>query len=58
MVELLTSYGLTEILVFLVLLGVAFKSVSTFIDWLRAKRNTDALKDMKPEKLEKAIQDE
>ncbi len=58
MVELLTSYSLTEILVFLVLLGVAFKSVSTFIDWLRAKRNTDALKDMKPEKLEKAIQDE
>ena len=58
MVELLTSYNLTEILVFLVLLGVAFKSVSTFIDWLRNKRNTDALKDMKPEKLEKAIQDE
>jgi ParB family chromosome partitioning protein len=40
------------------LLGVAFKSVSTFIDWLRAKRNADTLKDMKPEKLEKAIQDE
>ena len=55
MVELLTSYSLTEILVFLVLLGVAFKSVSTFIDWLRNKRNTDALKDMKPEKLEQEI---
>ena len=58
MVELLTSYSLTEILLFLVLLGVAFKSASTFIDWLRSKRNADALKDMKPEKLEKAIQDE
>lgn len=58
MVELLTTYNLSEILVFLVLLAIAFKSVSSFIDWLRAKRNKDALKDMKPEKLEEQIKQE
>ena len=58
MTELLTTYSLKEILLFLVLLGAAFKAFSTFVDWLKDKRNKDALKDMEPEKIKESIQTE
>lgn len=55
MVELLTTYDLSEILIFIVLLAVAFKGVSSFIDWIRDKRRKITLEEMKPEELEKKI---
>lgn len=58
MVELLTTYNLSQILIFIVLLAGAFKAISNFLDWLKNKRKTDTLKDMKPEELEKQIKQE
>lgn len=58
MTELLTTYSLSEILVFLVILATAFKGVSTFLDWLQDKRRKDVLKDLRPEELEKQIKQE
>ena len=58
MVELLTTYDLSEILVFIVLLAIAFRGVSSFLDWLRDKRHKDVLKDLKPGELEKQIKKE
>ena len=58
MVELLTTYDLSEILIFIVLFAVAFKGVSSFIDWVRDKRRKITLEEMKPEELEKKIMQE
>ena len=58
MVELLTTYNLSEILMFIVFLAIAFKSVSGFLDWLKDKRKKDVLEDMKPEELEKQLKQE
>ena len=58
MVELLTTYDLSEILIFIVLLAVAFKAVSSFIDWARDKRRKVTLKEMQPDELAKQIAQE
>ena len=58
MVELLTTYNLSEILVFIVFLAIAFRGVSSFLDWWKAKRRKDTLDEMKPEELEKQIKQE
>ena len=58
MVELLTTYDLSEILIFIVLLAVAFKAVSSFIDWARDKRRKVTLKEMQPDELAKQITQE
>ena len=58
MTELLTTYSLSEILMFLVTLAIAFKGVSSFLDWLRDKRKKVVLKELQPEELEKQIQQE
>lgn len=58
MVELLTTYNLSEILVFIVLLAAAFKAISSFLDWWKAKRRKDTLDEMKPEELEEKIKQE
>ena len=58
MVELLTTYDLKEILVFLVLLAAAFRAMSSFLDWYREKRKKFTLDEMKPEELEKKIKQE
>jgi len=58
MVELLTTYELSEILIFIVLLAVAFKGVSSFIDWARDKRKKITLKEMQPDELAKQIAQE
>lgn len=56
--ELLTTYSLSEILVFIVLLAGAFKAISSFLDWLKEKRHKEVLKDMQPEQLEAQIKQE
>ncbi len=58
MTELLTTYSLSEILMFVVALAVAFKGVSTFIDWVQEKRKKDVLKSMLPESLENELKQE
>ena len=58
MVELLTTYDLSEILIFIVLLAVAFKAVSSFIDWARDRRKKITLKEMQPDELAKQIAQE
>ena len=58
MTELLTTYSLSEIIVFMILLAGSFKAVSSFIDWYKGKRRTDTLKEMKPEELDKRISSE
>lgn len=58
MTELLTTYSLSEILMFIVTLAVAFKGVSTFIDWVQEKRKKDVLKSMLPESLECELKQE
>lgn len=58
MTELLTTYSLSEILMFIVALAIAFKGISSFLDWLRDKRKKDVLKDMQPDELEKQIKQE
>lgn len=58
MVELLTTYDLSEILIFIVLLAVAFKAVSSFMDWARDKRKKITLKEMQPDELAKQIMQE
>lgn len=58
MVELLTTYSLTEILIFIVLLAGAYKALSSFIDWWKTKRRKDTLEEMKPEELEKQLNQE
>ena len=58
MVELLTSYSLSEIIVFIILLAGAFKGFSSFVDWIRLKRRKLTLDEMKPEELEKEINKE
>lgn len=57
MMALLETYSITEILIFLVLLAIAFKSVVTFWDWLVSrlsvhfkKENEQALQQEKTEK--------
>ena len=58
MTELLTTYSLSEILMFVVALAVAFKGVSTFIDWVQEKRKKDVLRSMLPESLENELKQE
>lgn len=58
MVELLTTYDLSEILMFIVLFAIAFKAVSSFIDWARDKRKKVTLKEMQPDELAKQIAQE
>ena len=58
MVELLTTYDLSEILMFIVLFAIAFKAVSSFIDWARDKRKKITLKEMQPDELAKQIAQE
>lgn len=58
MVELLSKYSVNEILIFMVLLAVAFKTVSSFLDWAREKRRALTIKEMKPEELSKSIEKE
>ena len=58
MVELLTTYDLSEILMFIVLFAIAFKTVSSFIDWARDKRKKVTLKEMQPDELAKQIAQE
>ena len=58
MVELLTTYDLKEILLFLVLLAAAFRAILSFLDWYREKRKKFTLDEMKPEELEKKIKQE
>lgn len=57
MMALLETYSITEILIFLVMLAIAFKSVVTFWDWLVSrlsvhfkKENEQALQQEKTEK--------
>lgn len=57
MMALLETYSITEILIFLVLLAIAFKSVVTFWDWLVSrlsvhfkKENEQALQQEKTDK--------
>lgn len=57
MMTLLETYSITEILIFLVLLAIAFKSVVTFWDWLVSrlsvhfkKENEQALQQEKTDK--------
>ena len=58
MVELLSKYSVNEILIFMVLLAVAFKTVSSFLDWAREKRKSVTLQEMKPDELSKSIEKE
>ena len=58
MVEILSKYSVNEILIFMVLLAVAFKTVSSFLDWAREKRRALTMKEMKPEELSKSIEKE
>lgn len=58
MIELLSKYSVSEILVFMVLLATAFKAVSSFLDWARQKRHDKVIEEMKPEELSKSIKEE
>lgn len=58
MTELLTTYSLSEIIIFCVLLAGAFKAVSSFIDWVRDKRRKVTLDEMRPDKLAEEIRKE
>lgn len=58
MVELLTTYSLSEIIVFIILLAGAFRAISSFLDWAQARRRKTTLDEMKPEELEKEINKE
>lgn len=55
MAELLTTYSLSEIIVFIILLAGAFKGISSFIDWYKDKRRKSTLNEMRPEELDKKI---
>lgn len=37
MLELLSTFSIAQIMIFIVLLAIAFKKVSDFIDWLQSK---------------------
>ena len=58
MVELLSKYSVNEILIFIVLLAVAVKGVSSFLDWAKTKRRDKTLEELKPEELSKTIEKE
>lgn len=58
MVELLTTYDLKDILLFIVLLAAAFRALSSFLDWWRDKRKKTTLDEMKPDELEQKIKTE
>ena len=58
MKDLLTTYSLTDIIIFIVGLAMAYKGVISFFDWWKAKRKKDTLTEMKPEKLEQELQEE
>ena len=55
MKDLLTTYSLTDILVFIVMLAIAYKGMCGFIDWWKGKRKKDTLAEMKPDELEQEL---
>ena len=61
MMALLETYSITEILIFLVLLAIAFKSVVTFWDWLVGRLSVHFKKEseqaLQQEKTEKKFEE-
>lgn len=56
--QLLATYGLTEILSFVVILALAFKGVASYFDWFQERNKKSVLKSLQPEELSKRIEAE
>jgi hypothetical protein len=58
MQQLLASHSITEIISFVVLLALAFKGVTTYVDWFKDRGKKWVLSSLKPEELAKKLEEE
>lgn len=56
MVQLLSNYSIEDVIIFIILLALAFKGVFSFLDWLGSFIKTTVHKVQQPQKLKEKLQ--